>query len=142
MTMPTFEEHRYKCNAAREAQLTLQAKDSSEHADWIVITAFYQALHRIDAFFALDNNFHPLRHGITHNQEGEVIDPGRNLAVKRHKDLAQVRNNYANLYDASCYARYQSGTYQYYPDEVRGLLEIDLAAIDDHVNALIGRYHD
>ena len=43
--MPTFEEHRQKCDIAKSTQLTLQAADPHEHADWIVITAFYQALH-------------------------------------------------------------------------------------------------
>lgn len=56
--MPTFEEHRQKCDIAKSTQLTLQAADPHEHADWIVITAFYQALHWVDAFFALDN-YHP-----------------------------------------------------------------------------------
>ena len=43
--MPTFEEHRQKCDSAKSAQLARQAADPNEHADWIVITTFYQALH-------------------------------------------------------------------------------------------------
>ena len=43
--MPSFEEHRQKCDSAQSAQLALQAADSNIYADWIVIAAFYQALH-------------------------------------------------------------------------------------------------
>ena len=43
--MPTLEEHHQKCDAAKSAQLVLQAADPNEHANWIVIAAFYQALY-------------------------------------------------------------------------------------------------
>ena len=134
--MPSFEEHRQKCDLAKSAQLTLQAADLSEHADWIVITTFYQALHWIDAFFAL-NDYHPLGHGFTYNEAGIPIDPGRNLAVRRHRDLRVIRDNYANLYDASIYARYEPETYKDDPDIVEALLEEDLASIVTHINELI-----
>jgi hypothetical protein len=63
--------------------------------------------------------------------------PGRNYAIKVHADLKPIRDNYANLYDASRYARYDGESYKDYPDEVRDLLEIDLVAIREHIQQLI-----
>ena len=124
--MPSFEVHCQKCDAAKSAQLTLQTADLHEHADWIVITAFYQALHWIDAFFALDN-YHPGGHGRRKN------------AVYRHENLQPIRGNYANLYNASIIARYEPETYRNDPDEVEALLEEDLALIVTHINELINQ---
>ena len=118
--MPTFEEHRQKCDIAKSTQLTLQAADPHEHADWIVITAFYQALHWVDAFFALDN-YHPGGHSKRKN------------AVYRHEDLRPIRGSYANLYNASIYARYEPATFKETPDIVEALLEEDLASIVTHI---------
>ena len=122
--MPNFEIHRQKCDAAKSAQLTLQAADLPEHADWIVIAAFYQALHWVDAFFALDN-YHPGGHSRRKN------------AVYRHESLQPIRGNYASLYNASIIARYEPETYRDGPDEVEALLEEDLASIVTHINELI-----
>ena len=97
--MPIFEEHLQKYNTAKSVQLTLQAADPKEYADWIVITAFYQALHWVDAFFAL-GNYHPGGHGRRKN------------AVYRYEDLRAIRDNYTNLYDAGIYARYEPYTYR------------------------------
>ena len=124
--MPSFEEHRQKCDIARSAQLSLQAADPSEHADWIVITAFYQALHWVDAFFAF-NNRHPTRHG------------ERKRFVDQHENLERISENYTNLYDASIIARYEPETYKDDPDEVEALLEEDLASIVTHINELINQ---
>ena len=134
--MPTFEEHRQKCDSAKSVQLILQREDPNEHADWIVITAFYQALHWVDAFFAL-YDYHPEAHGISYDDEGYVTDPGRNLAVRRHTDLQPICDSYFELYDASIDARYEPYTYQNDPDIVEALLEEDLASIATHINALI-----
>ena len=134
--MPTFEEHRQKCGSAKSAQLALQAADSSEHADWIVITAFYQALHWVDAFFAL-YDYHPAAHGMSYDQEEDVTDPGRNEAIRKHRDLRPIRHSYFNLYDASIDARYEPYTYKDDPHIVEALLEEDLASIVTHINALI-----
>ena len=122
--MPTFEEHRRKCDIAKSTQLTLQTASSTEYADWIVITAFYQALHWVDAFFALDN-YHPGGHGRRRN------------AVYRHADLGPIRDSYTRLYDASIYARYGTETFKDVPDEVEALFEEDLVLIVTHINELI-----
>ena len=122
--MPTFEEHRQKCDIAKSTQLTLQAADPHEHADWIVITAFYQVLHWVDAFFALDN-YHPGGHGRRKN------------AVYRYEDLRPIRDSYTRLYDASIDARYEPYTYKNDPDIVEALLEEDLGLIVTHINELI-----
>lgn len=136
--MPTFEEHRQKCDTAKSAQLALQTADSSEHADWIVITVFYQALHWVDAFFAL-YDYHPTAHGMSYDEEGGVTDPGRNEAIRKHRDLSPIRHSYFNLYDASIDARYEPETYKDDPDEVEALLEEDLALIVRHINELISQ---
>ena len=124
--MPTFEEHRQKCDIAESTQLILQREDSTEHIDWIVITAFYQALHWVDAFFALDN-YHPGGHSRRKN------------AIFRHEDLRPIRDSYTRLYDASIDARYEPYTYQNDPDIVEALLEEDLALIVTHINGLINQ---
>ena len=124
--MPTFEEHRQKCDIAKSAQLTLQAANPHEHADWIIIAAFYQALHWVDAFFALDN-YHPGAHNRRKN------------AIFRYEDLRLIRDSYTKLYDASIDARYEPYTYQNDPDEVEALLEEDLASIVAHINELINQ---
>ena len=134
--MPTFEEHRQKCDSAKSVQLALQAADPNEHADWIVITAFYQALHWIDAFFAL-YDYHPEAHGISYDEEEGVTDPGRNEAIRKHRDLRPIRHSYFNLYDASIDARYEPYTYQNAPDIVQALLGEDLDSIVTHINELI-----
>ncbi len=124
--MPTFEEHRQKCDIAKSTQLTLQAADSHEHADWIVIAAFYQALHWVDAFFALDN-YHPRGHGRRKN------------AIYRYEDLRPIRDSYTKLYDASITARYETETFKDAPNAVEALLEEDLALIVTHINGLINQ---
>ena len=136
--MPTLEEHLQKCDAAKSAQLTLQAADPNEHADWIVITAFYQALHWVDAFFAL-YDYHPAAHGMSYDEEEDVTDPGRNEAIRKHRDLRPIRHSYFNLYDASIAARYEPGTFEDAPNEVKALLEEDLASIVTHINELINQ---
>ena len=122
--MPSFEIHRQKCDLAKSAQLTLQAADPHEHADWIVIAAFYQALHWVDTFFALSNR-HPTRHG------------ERKRAVNQHEDLERIVDSYGNLYDASITARYEPETFKDASHEVEALLEEDLAAIVTHISELI-----
>lgn len=122
--MPSFEGHRQKCDIAKSAQLTLQAADLPEHADWIVIAAFYQALHWVDAFFALDN-YHPGGHGRRKN------------AIYRHEDLRPIRDSYTKFYDASITARYEPETFKDASHEVEALLEEDLAAIVTHISELI-----
>ena len=124
--MPSFEEHRQKCDIARSAQLALQTADPSEHTDWIVITAFYQALHWVDAFFALSNR-HPRRHG------------ERKRFVDQHENLERISESYTNLYDASIIARYEPETYKDDPDIVEALLEEDLALIVIHISESIAQ---
>ena len=49
--MPTKQEHLSKSQIAADAQLTLET-DSKDHSDWVVITAFYSALHWVHAFLS------------------------------------------------------------------------------------------
>ncbi len=135
--MPDLEEHRQKCEIAKSALNALKAENSNQHADWIVITAFYQALHWIDAFFALKDH-HPKGHGPYYDEEEGCEMSGRNDLVNRHRDLNRIVENYRNLYDASRTARYEAETYNDYPEEVDELLEEDLASIVARVSQLIG----
>ncbi|MCZ6676624.1 MAG: hypothetical protein O7E52_05170 [Candidatus Poribacteria bacterium] len=109
-----------------------------EHADWIVITAFYQALHLIDAYLDLvsDGQLHPPAHHITYDDEGSPIS-GCNQLVQRIPQLKQIREHYQNLYEASREARYDAWSYREDADEVRLLLDEDLASIVDHIESLI-----
>ena len=70
---------------------------------------------------------------MSYDEEGEVTDPGRNEAVRKHRDLSPIRHSYFNLYDASIDARYEPETYKDDPDEVEALLEEDLALIVRHI---------
>ena len=127
--MPSFEHHRDKCDTAKCAQLALQTADPNKHADWIIITAFYQAAHWIEAFFALaDPEVHPRSHA------------ARRAAVNRHEDLEKIVDSYLSLYNASIRARYQAETYRDDTDEVKELLEEDLDLIVTHVSLLINQF--
>ena len=136
--MPSCDEHIQKYNTARCVQLILQDVDSNKYADWIVTTAFYQALHMIDAFFAFDRDYHPEAHGITYDEEDEPTNLGRNYVVREHEDLKPIRDIYFDLYDASIEARYEEEVYKDYPDEVKRLLEEDLDPIVTRIRQLIG----
>ena len=114
--MPTFEEHRQKCDIAKSAQLTLQAANPHEHADWIIIAAFYQALHWVDAFFALDN-YHPGAHNRRKN------------AIFRYEDLRLIRDSYTKLYDASIDARYEPETFK----DARRKRSIEFVVVVDRI---------
>ena len=133
--MLSCEEHLQKCHTAESAQLLLQEEDPNKYADWIVITAFYQALHWVDAFFAL-RDYQPLRHGPTRKGR-KIIDEGRNETVRTDEDLKPIRDNYAALYKASIAARYDDDIYICRPDLVQELLEEHLAPIVTYMDRLV-----
>ena len=121
--MPNDQQHLSKFRITEDAQLALE-NAPNDHPDWIVITAFYQALHWVDAFLAKTQR-HPTNHG------------RRNWEVRNDVDLKAIRKNYKRLYDASIFARYYAKTYKNKPNEVKRLLEIDLKSIIDHISPLI-----
>ena len=135
--MPDLDEHRKKCEMAESARLALEKADSNQHADWIVIAAFYQALHLVDAFFALAGDLHPRTHNSFRDEDG-TLHVGRNQAVNLHPKLRRIIVSYGNLYDASMAARYEAETYKDDREEVEALLEEDLASIVSHITQLIG----
>ena len=65
--MPTTQDH---IDKQTDTQITMsylqQSQDTPQHADWIVTTAFYKALHAVDSYLAgLD--IHPRgMHGTRH----------------------------------------------------------------------------
>ena len=125
--MPTSLQHlrdyrSVKYNIAKDAQLALE-QNSHDHSDWIVISAFYQALHWVDTFLATKQR-RPGDHG------------ERNREVRRDPDLKKIRDNYDRLYWASREARYDPKTYKNCSNEVKSL-EQDLKAIINHISQLI-----
>lgn len=124
--MPTKQQHLSKSQIAADAQLTLET-DSKDHSDWVVTTAFYCALHCIEAFFAF-KNYPPHKHN-NHNRRAD--------AISKCADLNPIRQNYKNLSDASWRARYTKRNYNSTPTEVEDLVQIDLVAVVTHINGLI-----
>ena len=133
--MPSCAKHLQKCDTAKSVQLILETEDSNEYADWIVITAFYQALHWVDAFFALEG-YDPERHGPTYRNQIR-IDLGRNESVRQK--LKPIRDNYSTLYKASINARYEDKTYKDHRNDVKKLLETDLKSIKNYISQRIKR---
>ena len=120
---PTFEEHCEKRDKAESAQLALQKVNTEEHADWIVIIAFYQALHWVDAYLLSKEGCQPIGH------------KKRLKAVRRSAALRPIHGHFNNMYNASLHARYHS--WQDYFPEVKVILEKDLDAIVSHISPLI-----
>ena len=87
-----------KYNIAKDAQLALE-QNPRDHSDWIVISAFYQALHWVNIFLATKQR-RPGDHG------------ERNREVRNDADLKKIRDNYDRLYWASREARYDPQTYK------------------------------
>ena len=111
-----------KYNIAKDAQLALE-QNSHDHSDWIVISAFYQALHWVNTFLATKQRY-PSDHG------------ERNREVRKDADLKKIWDNYNRLYTASREARYDPKTYKNCSNEVKSL-EKDLEAIINHISQLI-----
>ena len=135
--MPSCAEHLQQCDTATSVQLILETEDPSKYADWIVITAFYQALHWVDAFFALEG-YDPQRHGPTYKNcknKRILIDLGRNGSVR--EKLKPIRDNYSALYKASITARYEEESYKDRSNDVKKLLETDLKSIKNHISPLV-----
>ena len=124
--MPTKRQHISKSQIAEDAQITLEA-DSKDHSDWVVTTAFYCALHWIEAFFAFQN-YPPHQHN-NHNR--------RNNAISKFADLRPIRQHYKRLSDASWEARYTKKNFNNEPAEVKALVQTDLPAVVAHINGLI-----
>lgn len=92
-------------------------EDRNEHPDWIVITAFYQALHWVDAFL-LTKGDRPVNH-IT-----------RKKYIGKHKELEEIEEDYWRLSRASQMARYKKQTYRDDPDEFNEMLDISCSIIN------------
>ena len=116
--------HMVKLHITKAAHLALQS-DSDGHPDWVVITAFYQALHWVDAYLAMKQ--------CDANSHGE-----RRRAIRKDEDLKPIKKYYKRLYDASIFARYEAKTYKCVPNEVEALVDVDLASIVKHISQLIG----
>ena len=111
-----------KYDIAKDAQLALE-QNPRDHSDWIVISAFYQALHWVNIFLAT-KQCRPGDHG------------ERNREVRNDADLKVIKENYKRLYDASRSARYDPETYENCPNEIKSL-EQDLEAIINYITQLI-----
>lgn len=120
--MPSDQVHLFKLRITEDAHNALQP-NSNKHPDWVVITAFYQALHWVDAFLAKTQR-HPTNH------------VERNNEVKNDVDLKAIKRNYRRLYRASRFARYYAKTYIHTPNEVKSL-KADLNTIVNHIKPLL-----
>lgn len=120
---PTFNEHCEKRDKAKAAQLALQQINLKEHADWIVIIAFYQALHWVDAYLISKGHSQPTSHGKRKN------------VIRSDSSLRPIYRHFDYMHNASEHARYHS--WQDYFPEVQVILEKDLNAIISHISPLI-----
>lgn len=120
---PDFDEHCEKRDKAESAQLILQSENLEEHADWIVIIAFYQALHCVDAYLVSKEGKQPKSH------------MKRLEAIRQSAHLRPIYGNFEFMYNASMHARYHSWK-NLYP-EVRVILDTDLHTIINHISPLI-----
>ncbi len=123
--MPNNKAHIPKHRIAKDARLALETH-VDDHFDWIVVTAFYQALHWVDTFLAIKKRL-PCK--MNHTK--------REYAIIKEVDLDPIRQNYKNLSDASWKARYTKKNYNNDPAEVKDLIQIDLAAVVTRINGLI-----
>lgn len=123
--MPETQAHQNKQSRTHLALSNLQQSQNSPlHADWIVILAFYKALHAVDSYLAkLD--VHPKGH--------------RNRIEEVQKRLNSLYPQYSAPYDASIQARYEAYTYQDNPEDVLMLVNSS-RSIEDYVNTLLEVY--
>jgi len=76
--------------------LLLSDKDLS---DWVVVAAFYKAVHIVEAIFS--NRSKGMHHSCSHTE--------REAKLKRDKDLAEIWRHYRPILNASLVARYLQG---------------------------------
>ena len=108
----------------KDAQRALQ-EDRNEHPDWTIITAFYQTLHWVDAFFLTKEN-----EPNNHQERGNYI--------KNTEELEGIAKNYWTLKNASQMARYEEATFKDDPAKVEELLEISCSIIN-YIKALMDK---
>lgn len=101
----------------------------STHPDWIVTTAFYTALHAVDALLAFDNVTR-----ITCHKD-------RNMAVMQINRYIKIRNPYLTLHDLSRKVRYLADPGAWVPAGVieKDVLSGSLYPIENSVQKLIGQ---
>ena len=112
------------------------------HAEWVVITAFYKALHRIELAFAADTDGE--MHFFDHRERNSF------LKDRRNRRYANLGKHYRPLFDASLVARYvqphpgspiYSTFLECYPATVikTQLIDHRLRQIQSIVETLVGR---
>ncbi len=114
--MPSFDDHIDKAHHNEQLIAPLSHAQSS-FPDWVVVGAFYAALHYVDACLAL-RNIHPPTH---HQRSGYVA---------RVRDLKSVYPDYRTLEDVSRDARYTNNPVS--PVAVTSSLE-NLKKIQSHL---------
>ena len=120
--MPETQAHQNKQSRTHLALSDLQqSQNSPHHADWIVILAFYKALHAVDSYFA-KLQIHPTGHLERNRYVRELLD--------------EIFMQYDALYNASRVARYEAVTYQDDPEDVMMLVSSS-RNIEDYINSLL-----
>ena len=117
------EEREHKATWRRNHKLLDHLKASNAHQEWVIVVAFYTALHSVEQYLARKNR-HPRTHDdmkYALNRLNKVLTP-------------QVLNSYMDLYNASRDMRYRCLV----PDnvEVREQLR-NLAVIDEKIDSLL-----
>ncbi len=106
--------------ARTNTEFAKQLMEQGDHLDWAVVAVFYSALHWVDSFLARQQ-IHPLNH------------EDRDRYVRRTQ-LRQIYNEYRRLRLSADESRYSLKPVT--GEQVSRLIEADLAAIRDRVEAL------
>lgn len=121
--MPGRQEHLDKA-AHNERFLDTFDVDSTPYLDWVVIVAFYIALHYIDAYLA-SRGFENIPDHRTRN----------NLLIL-DRSLGSIRDYYYQLKDDSEEARYDVRLFT--TQEVNEILNVFLEPVRHHIQQLLG----
>ena len=124
--MPTADQHRIKAERNRKFLETINVND---HPDWVVVAAFYTAVHLAERLRAASG-------------DGDSRDHDDRLTYiqLQHPD---IHTHYHILQNASMLARYQSNSdffNQFQPDEIQQrIVDERLVPIENYVSAYIRR---
>lgn len=115
--MPSQSEHETAAKSNRAAIVVLRADCSTCCAPWIVIVAFYAAMHVVEAVLASQN---------LHSENHE----GRHETLKRNRRYQHLYKHYKPLFDAAWRARYEA------PNALDNALLAGTQFVDHYLNQI------